>query len=458
MIRTLLAIGTESLEKNLIKVLKGQKDIEVIERSVFYKEALSDTITITSPDVVVVSDFLDGSSLSKEELIQLIRSKHPDTRVVYLTKDNQNVGFKRFLFQLGIYDVMPILPKMNVSSFVELILRPNQWKDISNFFDAYNPNQKFAVDENYLLSNTSNKDDRLEFFNTPTKKNEVQTNFLDNIVAFWSTRNQSGTTTLAINSAVMLAQNESEKILLVDLNLNNPNLHLNLSVEDQDGNHNLSALCEDVMNGDVINAQKIDDYILYHPFYKNIKVLPGFLLDYEKPPEEVFVNVIDFLFEYVNDERFTSVIFDLDSGLNDEYNLTLLRKVNKVIMPILERPGTVIDLQKFFNTVLGPFYLNKLDINKIYPVLNKCTKTNDTEKISHIIQSVLSREIISTIPYIPDLPISTNSGLPYLKTKPEHNILREFIKTANLVNNVFIVPPKANIKKNSFNFFGHAKK
>src|SRR5699024_3377665 len=136
--------------------------------------------------------------------------------------------------------------------------------------------------------------------------------------------------------------NESEKILIVDLNLNNPNLHLNLSVEDQDGNHNLSALCEDVMNGDVINAQKIDDYILYHPFYKNIKVLPGFLLDYEKPPEEVFVNVIDFLFEFVNDERFSSVIFDLDSGLNDEYNLTLLRKVNKVIMPILERPGTVI--------------------------------------------------------------------------------------------------------------------
>src|SRR5699024_8283837 len=125
-----------------------------------------------------------------------------------------------------------------------------------------------------------------------------------------------------------------------------------------DGNHNLSALCEDIEDKLIGSEDDINDYLLYHPTYTNMKILPGAILKYESPSEDTLILAFNAILSYARSEGFTSVIFDTDAGLNSKSQLEMLKKVDKIVMPLIERPGTIVNLQKVFDAEFGPFYLN----------------------------------------------------------------------------------------------------
>ena len=437
MLNVLLATGFENLDKSLFQRFSADDYINLSKKAVYHREGVNDTIELTKAKIVILSDYLEGSSLSQAQLIKLIRKKNPNVRIIYITKDEENIELKKFLFSLGIYDVISLLPQLNSKILYQLITVGNKWEDVSEFFNDFDPSQDFKIDEDFIFSNKINPE--YSAFEAKTKKNpEALTN---NFNAFWSPRSQSGSTTLATNAAILLAQREEERVLLIDFNLSNPNLHLTLGVEDYDGDHNLSALCEDIIEDTFQDVSELSNYLLVHNMYKNISVLPGLILKYDTPSDESLLESLNIIFEYAKKDNFTSIIFDMDNDLKMNCNIELLKKVSKIIMPLTERPGTVINLQKVFDAIYGPFFLNFLNINKIYPILNVTTNTVETKKIIQIIESVLKRNVYAEIPSLKEIAMSNNEGIPYLKNKPEINIFREFIKLTNCVHDVFAVPP-----------------
>jgi MinD-like ATPase involved in chromosome partitioning or flagellar assembly len=84
--------------------------------------------------------------------------------------------------------------------------------------------------------------------------------------------------------------------------------------------------------------------------------------------------------------------------------------------------------------------------------MNKTSDTENTKKLIQISENVLSRNIYAEIPYLKEIAISNNEGVPFLKEKPEPKIFREFIKLTNCVHDVFAVPPIMNNKRNSLSF------
>jgi MinD-like ATPase involved in chromosome partitioning or flagellar assembly len=443
MLDVLLATGFENLDNSLLKRFNSDDHINLIKKAVYHREGVVGSIELTNADVVIISDYLEGNSLTQGQLIKLIRKKNPKVRIIYIIKDEENVELKKFLFSLGIWNVISLLPQLNTKTLHHLITVGNKWEDVSEFFTDFDPSMNFKIDEDFIFSNKSIPE--YSSFGAKSKRNpELLSN---NFNAFWSPRSQSGSTTLVSNAAILLAQREDERILVIDFNLSNPNLHLSLGVEDYDGDHNLSALCEDIAEKTFRNVSDLSNYLLFHNSYKNITVLPGLILKYETPSDEILLESINIIFEYAKKENFSSIIFDMDNDLNMNCNIELLRKVSKIIMPLTERPGTVINLQKVFDAVYGPFFLNMLNINKVYPILNVTSNTLETKKISQIIENVLKRNIYSEIPYLKEIAISNNEGIPYLKNKPEITIFREFIKLTNCVHDVFAVPPVTDTKR-----------
>lgn len=453
MLKVLLATGFEKLDNTLLKRFANDEKIELLDKPVYYREALTDTIERLGADIVIISDYLDGGSLSQDQLIKLVRKKHPDVRIVYIIKDEENIDLQKFLFTLGVYDVISILPKLESKKLYHLITNGNQWKDVSHFFSDFDPSEKFQLNEEFLFS--SSKKPEYQAFNPRVKKKS--TDIQNNFSAFWSPRSQSGATTLLSNASIMLAQRPEERILLVDFNVLNPNLHLVLDIEDYDGDHNLSALCEDISEGLVQRPSVLSEYLIFHNVHKNISVLPGLILKYDTPSEETLLKAIELIFAYAEKESYTTVSFDMDNNLLMSYNIDILKRVTQIVMPITERPGTIVNLQKIFDTEYGPFYLNFLDINKLHPVLNMTTNTVETKKIAQIIENLLNLKVNVEIPYIREIAISTNEGVPFLRTKPDVNTFREFVKISNVVHDVFIVPPSADFKKSSIGLFGKRK-
>ena len=447
MLKILLATGNENLDQSLIKKYAGDSKIEINVQPVYYREGLSDSIVRVNADIVLLSDFLDGGSLTQIQLIKIIRKKHPKVRIVYILKDEDNVEMKKFLFTLGVYDVIAIYPKLNTMELYRLITEGNQWEDVSQFFSDFDPSDNFQINEDFILS----RDKNLEYYSFGVKLKKKPEDLINNFNAFWSPRAQSGSTTLLSNAAIMLAQKEEERILLVDFNISNPNLHLSLGADDYDGNHNLSALCEDIAEGTFHKAANLNNYLLYHSTYKNVFILPGLILKYDNPSDDILIRAFEYIFEFAKRESFTSIMFDMDNDLSAAYNIELLKRVSKVIMPLTERPGTIVNLQKVFDAEFGLFFFNYLDINKIHPVMNFTSNTIETKKIAQIIENVLKRNIYAEIPYLKEIAISNNDGAPYLRQKPEGNIFREFVKLTNCVHDIFVVPPVNESKKNLFN-------
>ncbi|WP_456363822.1 hypothetical protein [Priestia aryabhattai] len=452
MISILLATGFEKLDNTLEKFFAKDTTIEFSKQRVYFREGLSDTIIRTQPDVILMSDKLDGNTLSLEQVIKLTRKRHSEKRIVFILTDKENVRLLRLLYQLSVFDVFTIDPKLNIKEMYDSFLHPKMWKDVADKFPDLDE-ESYEIDEEFILNSKDGLivEDEYSTFDT-TFKNTIPASLRAN-AAFWSVRQQSGSTFLTVNTGILLAQHSDQKILIADFNANNPNVHIQFRLNDPDGNRNLGALCEDIYTQSALKSSDIDDYLITHPFYKNMRVMLGLILKDKKPDQETLIKAFDLVVDYAEKEGYTSVLFDIESGLEELYIVHILKNVDVVINPINETPGSIIATQKIYDREFGPFFLNFLDLKKFHPILNKSYLDDNTPKMQQILQSTISKKIDVIIPRDQKVYESIQIASPILKKQCPPSLLRPLTMTANYIHNIFEVMPEDKKDKKKFGLF-----
>ena len=248
--KILLATGFEKLE-NLLRT--RFTDVEFEDRNVLFREGVDEVLKLRQSDIIIISELLDGNTLSHEDLIKLIRKRHPRKRIIYILRDSENIKMRKFLYRLGVYDVYSIKPNLNLSELYDSIHNPKRWEDVYHYFGDLDAKEKFLDEEPDDDEVPSIDPADYSSFETKTKSG-IDSLYMQ-LASFWSVRDQSGKTFQAINTALMLAQNKQQKILLLDFNIDNANMHLQFGFSDSDGNHNLGAVIEDIGDGLTLSPQ-----------------------------------------------------------------------------------------------------------------------------------------------------------------------------------------------------------
>ncbi|MED2737514.1 hypothetical protein [Bacillus toyonensis] len=454
MISILLATGFEKLDNTLANYYKKDTNIEILGQRVYFREGLTDSIMRNKPTIVLLTDKLEGNTLSLEQLIRLTRRKHPKTRLVFIMSDKDNHKLKKLLYQLSVFDVFSLEPKLNVKELTESFSKPKEWKDVAHHFPDLEDDESFEVDEDFILNAKDGLIIEEDYSSFETKLKQNVGSVFHKTAAIWSIRQQSGTTFLGINTALLLAQHLDQKILLVDFNPNNPNVHIQFNLEDMDGNHNLAALCEDIESNYIKGASDVSDYLYTHPFYSNLNIMFGSILKTAKPKQETIIQALHLILEFARNEEYTTVLFDLESGLEEPFIVEVLKAVNIILSPITDSPGSIIAAQKIFDREFGPFFLNFLDLKKMYPILNKTGDEENREKIKHFLQSILNTKIEVSIPFSEEITSSINYGSPLLKKGAAPELMVPLTRVANSIHNVFSVPPVDEKRKPEKKRFG----
>ena len=459
MISIMLATGFEKLDNTLEKIFSKDDKINILKQRVYFREGLSDSIIRNRPDIVLLSDKLEGNTLSLEQLIRIVRKRHSETRIVFILTDKENVKLRKLLYQVSVFDVFTLEPKLNIKELYNSFFHPKEWKDVAHHFPDLDE-EHFELDEDFIFNSEDNLILEVDYSPFETKFKQNLSGGIRKSAAFWSVRQQSGTTFLAINTALMLSQDTQQKILLVDFNPNNPNIHIQFGFNnpDPDGNHNLAALCEDIDDQQIREISEVNDYLITHPYYTNLQILLGLILKNQKPSQETLIKAFHLILEFAQNEGYTSILFDIESGLEEPFIIEILKNIDTVITPITESPGNIIAVQKLFDREFGPFFTNFLDLKKIYPVLNKSSQTENTKKIQHILQSFLNRKIDVIIPCNEEIYESIQKGAPLLKKQCSSELMRPLTITANYIQNIFAVPPNETKKKSEKKRFGLFKK
>lgn len=453
MISILLATGFEKLDNTLTKYFTNDSNIEFFNQRVYFREGLGDSIERNNPDIVLLSDKLDGNTLSLEQLIRITRKRHSGTRIVFILSNKDNVRIRKLLYQLNVFDIFALEPKLNIKEMYNSFLHPKEWKDVANKFPDLDE-ENFDLDEELLFNSDEGITIEDEYSPFQTNLKQTLTRGAHTTAAFWSIRQQSGTTFLAINTALLLSQHKEQKVLLIDFNPNNPNIHIQFNLMDPDGNRNLAALCEDIESNTIKNVSEMDDYLVTHPYYANLKVMLGLILKNKKPSQETLIKAFHMIIEYANNEGYTSILFDLESGLEEAFIIEVIKTIDVAITPITEKPGNYIAIQKIFDREFGPFFLNFLDLKKIHPIINRSLQSENSPKMQHLLQSFLHRKIEVIIPQDEDIYNSVEKASPILKREPHPDILRSLSITANYIQNIFEVPLLEEKKKPEKRRFG----
>lgn len=434
--KALISTGHNKINKALYDKINSEKNMKACEKFVHFKEGVSDSIKLNGANILITSDFLEGSSLTRESYIQQIRSKNPDTRIIYLlTEDDKKNSFEKFLYGLSVFDVVKVKSGIGVDEILSLINKRKEWKDVYFHFKEMTTEDLYSLNKNTFEIDIENEKIPVGFENFPLSKSKNE-DLLLQIASFWSARAQSGTTFLSTNTALFLAQNKNSKILLVDLNLDNPNIHLHMSLNDETGDKNFSALTQDLLDGKVNKLSDIGNYLMEHPFHKNIDILCGNILNESDFEEKEVKSVIGFIIKYSRKFGYDTVLFDLTPGFKEEYIKYTLDQSDKIIFPFLETPGSIITFQKFFNKH-DSFFRSILDVNKMFPVMNQTTETNTTSNFSQIASSVIHRSVYAHVPKRDEIHYCVANGIPILNNSPDSILKREFIDISNCIHDVY---------------------
>jgi len=401
-----------------------------------YKEAVVDVVERKKPDVIILSELLEGV-LSTRELILTLRTRFPEVRIIYILKD-ENPKEKSFLYHWMIFDVFS--GKFSPADLEEALFNPKQFKDVSHELEELKQFEK-PTD---LIDDVPDVRDmtRIDSTNYGPLDGPMQgtSNLYQQLVAYWSVLDQAGKTFSVVNTSLLLATSKDLKILLLDFNIDNPNIHLHFGLADPD--RNLGALIEDVENGIELTKETFDRYLIPHPVYKNLKILPGYILKMKNREPGFVYSVFEKMIEVAQQSNYSTILIDTASGLKDELTVNILKKVNKILMHVPETPGSLYSVRRCFDNEVGPFVSHLIDRKKIVPVV---TISHDDMRgnFTRALEATLETRVGGIILNHPDVRQSLYKGTPMLSKKPPEEIYDSFVLIANLVHkNIFRKPIK----------------
>ncbi|MCU7666962.1 hypothetical protein [Bacillus thuringiensis] len=450
--KVILATGVLRLNKQIEQ--RFEKDIEIVGKPLF-REAVEGTLARSDADVVILSDELEGVT-EMTELILLLRARHAKARVIYIGK-KMSPDFKAFLYKYNVFDILN--EKFSEEEMRNAFFSPKSWEEISVEIGNLDP----FINE-YEKPNVKPEEvDRIEK-NSYTRIKPAVTNkdsLYQEIVAFWSVLDQSGKTFSATNTALFLAANPDLKVLLLDFSIKNPVSHLHYGF--QDGDKNLGALIDDMDEDEefVLNNKVLEYYLITHPVYQNLKILPGRILRSAEKEPEFYIQLLSEILEIAQSMNFSTILIDMDSGFQHPISIYILRKATKVLLHVNESPGALFAVRNMFDPEYGDFVPNLIQKKKLYPILNRATEEHYV-KFTHNLDAIIDgNKTINVFKENNQIHASIMAGSPILK-QPTDETYTAFFKTADLIHPGLFKPLKS--KKgsddrggNKFSLFGKKK-
>ncbi|HHT7008263.1 TPA: AAA family ATPase [Bacillus cereus] len=381
--KVLLATGHEALD-NVIKKIKEYEFVGSIE----YKKDIVEACSFYNPDIVLISDFLTGKESMLEEMI-MVKQKHPQIRIVYVTKtlDMKNVERVNQLGMLvlsGIYDIL-------TESKLNAVL-------IKQLLD--NPRNKESVD--YLLRNirSASTDDteEIEVENVEeAEEYDIEKYGYKNVYVVSSIKPGTGKSFASTNLATTIAKygkkkdGKPPKVGLIEADLQNLSVGTLLQIEDD--KHNLKTVMDKIATimtsdgrliEDEARIEEVNKYIksCFKSYYhcKNLEALVGSQLTMNEIEDIKPFHYI-YLIEAIVDE-YDVIIIDTNSSLAHVTTYPLLRLSNTAYYIIN------LDFNNVRNNARYKETLKDLDVlDRVKYILNEdiedtgASKENEGEKL-----------------------------------------------------------------------------
>lgn len=425
--KVILATGLPDLEDLIEKNIQAD-----FLGAALYRESVAEIVENKEPDVVILSELLEGVTDMKSLVLKL-RTRSPKTRIVYIMKD-ESPTMKSFLYQWMVFDVFAgsfSIPELN-----DALYNPKEFKDISAEIEVL---KKYSRNPDMLEDNE--EDAILDQFNSSAYSRlgsqSGDGELYRQIVSFWSTQDLSGKTFSITNTALSLANRSDLKILLLDFNIENPTVNLYYSFVDAD--KNLGAFVDDLLLEEEITAENFEDYLITHPLYSNLKILPGYILKMARQSDEFMINVFNMILEFSNIHNFSTVLIDTKAGLNP-LNKEILSKSSKILLHINENPSSLNSVYRFFDTQYGPFVSSLLDKSKIVPIINQY-HPETIVNFKRAIHSFLELPVGASFPQSEKVRLSIQKQTPILSKKTNDETYLGFIRISNTIHpNSFVEP------------------
>jgi MinD-like ATPase involved in chromosome partitioning or flagellar assembly len=425
--KIVLATGITQLDDQLRDRIK--KDVQFVG-SVLFREGLEDVVSRKNPDIIILSELLDGVTPMRE-LILKIRTRFPEVRIIYFMKE-ENKSFKAFLYHWHVFDVFA--QNINIALLEESIGHAKQFKDVSGDYDELKEFEKEAG-----MIDTSDPDEFRNMnpgngINAPATGNSTLYN---EIIAFWSILDQSARTFSMINTGLMLASNKQLKILMLDFNTENPNIHLQFGFV-PDPEKNLGAIIEDLDDGIELSKESFDNYLIAHPTYKNLKILPGQILKNQNRNQKQLYDLLENIIIIAEQSNYSTILIDINSGLRDELTINILKKVSKILLHVAETPGSLYAVRRCFDSEAGLLVANLIDKKKITPIITLSQPDTQANFQRHLYQAIELRTG-AIIDYHAECRESVLAGEPLLTKKPSDDMYSMFVRISNLIHkNIFV--------------------
>ncbi len=234
------------------------------------------------------------------------------------------------------------------------------------------------------------------------------------VVTVFSLRGGVGTTSLAVNMAVALAELLHKEVPLLDLAIKNGHCALMLNTKPK---FTLSHLAQ--WDETQLDAETLDSLLLKHPAGVRLLAAPVSPVDAER----ITPAVLDRVWPHIK-ASYPIMVVDGGSTLNDT-TLTALDRSHKIILPLTPELASIkaaIDAMAVFDRL-------DYDPARIVPVVNQAFSQGGLHQRD--IETALGRQVAEAIPYDQGTFIrAVNSGKPIVLANPTHPASKIIVKLA----------------------------
>lgn len=407
--KLLLAVNNDDLESYINSI----QEINVCG-SVKTGRNLLEECKKEQPDVVMIYHDLPQSDM--QDIIIKLTSKNYNLRIVYLygEDDKERAEFINFLISRGVYDYC--VGDLTVPIVEQLLFHPKSREDIKkDIIDKATP--VFVVEGDAAVetnSNANKKDVRI----IEKEKTIYKPFTLKQKVISFIGPNGSGKTSLAINTALGLAEGLKEtvdtNIIILDWDFNKPDIAYHLDTVDSE--RCFDAMIPKIKSRELQTVDLVNYLTIPFKHLPNLKLLTG-TLDYSDNYRNLDQDDYVFLLNTIKN-NYDIILFDTDGIIDNpwtrfaynnshiqmlvmELNIAMIEHQKKLALKMLNNKEINYDPQKYYIVANKYFQAKELDIRDILSCLdmekNLCFKVSAdvrlfTDSINKIVPVLLDTD------------------------------------------------------------------
>lgn len=385
-IRVLLADHNQENREYLLKILEGDKDIDVVNEVTRGNEIM-EAVAETNPEIILIDIEIPGKD--SIDLAKTITLNYPQTQVILLA-DQEDLQLVKKAMQAGVR---------------EIFIRPYENKEVIS-------QVKQIGIETRKRAEKADKAVKSDVIHIPKQELAIKTS---KVITVFGNKGGIGKSIVAANLAVAAAMKHPNDVALVDLDLQFGDISLMMNINPR------KTIAELMQESGELTADLVDEY-----FYERsgAKILSA----PHKP--ELGELVTSFGVETVLKicrQMFTYTIIDTPTFLDDN-TLTALEMSDLVLLLIS------LDIPTIKNIKKG---LDILESIKMLPrtrlVLNRSSAMSVGLEPSDV-EQVLGMKISASIPSDFKITVSSvNRGTPFLTMSPKAPISKSMIDLFNMI-------------------------